>query len=41
MFAVNMEVYENYFYTDGNTRYICIKTGITDSLSDTKMFEEF
>lgn len=41
MFAVGMEVYENYFYTDGNNRYICIKTGIADSLSDTEMFEEF
>lgn len=41
MFTAGMEVYENYFYTDGNTRYVCVKTGVADSLTNTEMFEEF
>lgn len=40
MFAAGMGVYENYFYTDGDTRYVCVKTGTADSLTNNEMFKE-
>lgn len=41
MFKVGMEVYANYYYTDGVKRYICIKAGMPPELADGEYFTEF
>lgn len=39
-FKVGMEVYENYYYTDGTKRYVCIKAGMPAELSEGEYFTE-
>lgn len=41
MFKVGMEVYENYYYTDGVKRYVCIKAGMPPELADGEYFTQF
>ena len=41
MFKVGMEVYANYYYTDGVKRYVCIKAGMPPELADGEYFAEF
>lgn len=40
MFKVGMEVYANYYYTDGVKRYVCIKPGMPPELADGEYFAE-
>lgn len=39
-FKTGMEVYENYYYTDGVKRYVCIKSGMPPELTDSEYFAE-
>lgn len=41
MFKVGMEVYENYYYTDGVKHYVCIKAGMPPELADGEYFTQF
>lgn len=40
-FKVGMEVYVNYYYTDGVKRYVCIKAGMPPELADGEYFTQF
>lgn len=40
-FAAGMKVYQNYYYTDGTTRYVCVQTGTPETLEDRAYFEAF
>lgn len=40
-FKVGMEVYPNYYYTDGVKRYVCIKAGNPSELTEGEYFTEF
>lgn len=39
-FKAGMEVYENYYYTDGTKRYICVKRGFPTELTESEYFTE-
>lgn len=40
-FITGMSVYENYYYTDGQKRYVCIKAGNPTELVECEYFTEF
>lgn len=40
-FKVGMEVYPNYYYTDGVKRYVCTKAGNPSELTEGEYFTEF
>lgn len=40
-FVPGMEVYENYYYTDGEDRYVCIKAGNPTELVEGEYFTKF
>lgn len=40
-FVSGMEVWPNYYYTDGTTRYVCIKGGTPDSIGEGEYFTAF
>lgn len=40
-FVAGMAVYENYYYTDGQRRYVCIKAGNPSELTEGEYFTEF
>lgn len=39
-FKVGMEVYPNYYYTDGVKRYVCVKSGFPTELAEGEYFTE-
>ena len=41
MFVPGMEVYPNYYYTDGTTRYVCIQAGNPAEIGQGEYFEIF
>lgn len=41
LFAPGMEVWPNYYYTDGTTRYVCIQHGTPDEIGDGEYFTAF
>ena len=40
-FKVGMEVYPNYYYTDGVKRYVCVQGGFPPEVAEGKYFTEF
>lgn len=40
-FVTGMTVYENYYYTDGQKRYVCVKAGNPTELVEGEYFTEF
>lgn len=40
-FVTGMAVWENYYYTDGQKRYVCIKAGNPSELAEGEYFTEF
>lgn len=40
VFKVGMEVNENYYYTDGTKKYVCIKKGFPTELAKGEYFTE-
>lgn len=40
-FKAGMDVWENYYYTDGQKRYVCIKKGNPSELTEGEYFTEF
>lgn len=40
-FVAGMNVWENYYYTDGQKRYVCIKAGNPSELTEGEYFTEF
>lgn len=40
-FKPGMEVHENYYYTDGAKKYVCIKAGNPSEISEGEFFTEF
>lgn len=40
-FIAGMTVYENYYYTDGQKRYVCVKAGNPTELVEGEYFTEF
>nr|DAF16802.1 MAG TPA: hypothetical protein [Caudoviricetes sp.] len=40
VFKVGMEVNENYYYTDGTKKYVCIKKGFPTELAEGEYFTE-
>lgn len=40
-FTTGMAVYENYYYTDGQKRYVCVKAGNPTELVEGEYFTEF
>lgn len=41
LFVPGMEVWPNYYYTDGATRYVCIQHGAPDEIAEGDYFTEF
>ena len=40
-FTPGMTVYPNYYYTDGTTRYVCVKGGNPDTIAEGDYFTAF
>ena len=40
-FKVGIEVYPNYYYTDGVKRYVCVKGGFPSEIAEGEYFTEF
>lgn len=40
-FKVGMEVYPNYYYTDGVKRYVCVQGGFPPEIAEGEYFTEF
>lgn len=40
-FTPGMEVYPNYYYTDGTKRYVCLQAGAPDEIGESAWFTEF
>lgn len=40
-FKAGMNAWENYYYTDGQRRYVCIKAGNPSELTEGEYFTEF
>ncbi len=40
-FKVGMEVYPNYYYTDGVKRYVCVQGGLPPEIAEGEYFTEF
>ena len=41
IFVTGMAVWENYYYTDGMKRYVCVKSGNPTELAEGEYFTEF